>query len=121
MSRGHTFHPNKRYEPPEQNQGKYFAELHFKPSESVMPYLITRPVPGEDIIENRGFTVCSDCAKRLSKGVKCATKLAELRACGVVSWSFDLGLVAFFFVRGGVLVCLGGGVIVCFGGVGKCS
>ena len=86
-----------------------------------MPYLATRPVPGEDIIENRGFTVCSDCAKRLSKDVKCATKLAELRACGVVSWSFDLGLVAFFFVRGGVLVCLGGGVIVCFGGVGKCS
>ena len=85
-----------------------------------MLYLTTRPVPGGDIIENRGFTVCSDCAKRLSKGVKCATKLAGLRACGVVSWSFDIGLVAFFFVRG-VLVCLGGGVIVCFGVVGECS
>ena len=87
-----------------------------------MPYLTTRPVPGDDIIENRGFAVCSDCAKRLSKGVKCATKLAEIRACGVVSWSFDLGLVAFFFVRGGVIVCFGGGIIVWFGGgVGKCS
>ena len=86
-----------------------------------MSYLTTRPVPGEDIIENRGLTVYSDCAKRLSKGVKCAIKLAKIRACGVVSWSFNLGLVVIFFVPGGVIVCLGGGVIVCFGGVGKCS
>ena len=95
-----------------------------------MPYLTTRPVPGEDIIENRGLRVYSDCAKRLSKGVKCAIKLAKIRACGVVSWSFNLGLVVVVvfvpggvvvFVPGGVIVCFGGGVIVCFGSVGKCS
>jgi hypothetical protein len=43
--------------------------------------LVAKSLPDGDIIGNLGFMVCSDCAKRLSKGVKNAGKLAERCAC----------------------------------------